>query len=80
MVALPQPFLYSTGAIYISGVIQHGGRRNFTGKIVAGCLERQPVPSIEKLVSARQLAGRPVTIINTEEEFDRRLLSYVQES
>jgi len=36
----------------------------------------QPTSSIEKFIAARQLSGRPVTVIDTEAEFDERLQSY----
>ena len=41
------------------------------------CLEDQPTSSVEKFVAARRLSGRPVTVICTEEEFDRRLWFHV---
>ena len=37
----------------------------------------QPVSCVENFVAARQLYGRPVTIVDTEAEFDERLKSYV---
>ena len=39
----------------------------------------QPASSIEKFTAVRQLSGRPVTIIETEMEFDERIESYVSE-
>ena len=39
--------------------------------------EHQPTPSIPKFVAARQLSGRPVTIIDTDAEFNERLKCYV---
>src|ERR1700677_3111838 len=39
----------------------------------------QPASSIEKFIAARQLSGRPVTVIETETEFDERVESYVTE-
>jgi hypothetical protein len=36
----------------------------------------QPASSIEKFIAARQLSGCPVTVIDTEAEFDERLQSY----
>jgi hypothetical protein len=39
----------------------------------------QPASSIEKFTAARQLSGLPVTIVETETEFDERLESYVSE-
>ncbi|KAH8983334.1 hypothetical protein EDB86DRAFT_2967587 [Lactarius hatsudake] len=39
-------------------------------------LADQPTSSIEKFVAARRLSGRPVTVIETETEFDERLESY----
>ncbi len=41
------------------------------------CLSGQPASSVEKFVAARQLSGHPVTVIDTETEFDERLESYV---
>ena len=35
--------------------------------------------SIEKFIAARQLSGRPVTVINTEGVFTERVKSYVSE-
>jgi hypothetical protein len=43
------------------------------------CVVGQPASSIEKFTAARQLSGRPVTVIETETEFDERLGSYVSE-
>ena len=42
-------------------------------------LAGQPVSSIEKFVAARQLSGRPVTVIDKEEEFYQRVKSQVSE-
>jgi hypothetical protein len=39
----------------------------------------QPVTSVEKFLAARQLSGHPVTIVDTEAEFDERVKSYVSE-
>ncbi len=39
----------------------------------------QPASSVAKFVAARRLSGRPVTVINTDTEFDERLESYVSE-
>ena len=36
------------------------------------CLENRPTYSIEKFVTVHQLSGRPVTVVDTEVEFDRR--------
>lgn len=43
------------------------------------CLEGQPKSTVEKLefVAARRLSGRPVTVVNEREEFDKRLKSYI---
>jgi len=57
-----------------------------TGEIVAKalssldliCLEEQPSSSIEKFFAFRQLSGRPVTIVDTEAEFDQRLESRLE--
>ena len=62
----------------------------FELEVISGCMlagtlppfdliyfEHQPTPSIPKFVAARQLSGRPVTIVDTEAEFDERLKSYV---
>jgi hypothetical protein len=43
------------------------------------CLAGQPATSIEKFLMARQLSGPPVTVVNAESEFERRLESYVSE-
>ena len=43
------------------------------------CVAGQPASSIEKFTTARRLSGHPVTIIETETEFDERLESYVSE-
>ncbi|KAH9163253.1 hypothetical protein EDB89DRAFT_575838 [Lactarius sanguifluus] len=37
------------------------------------CVEGQPTSSIEKFITARRVSGRPVTVIDTEMEFNRRL-------
>jgi hypothetical protein len=39
----------------------------------------QPASSIEKFIVSRQLSGCPVTFIDTEAEFDKRLESYVSQ-
>jgi len=41
------------------------------------CVVGQLASSIEKFIAARQLSGRPVTVIDTESEFDERLESHV---
>ena len=41
-------------------------------------LEGEPMLSLEKLVSVRQLSGRPVTVANTVAEFDQRLECYLE--
>ena len=41
------------------------------------CLEGQPASSIEKLLAARRLSDRPVTIVHTKAEFNKRLRSSV---
>ena len=35
--------------------------------------EDEPVESIERFLSLRQLSGRPVTVVNTEDEFNELL-------
>ncbi|KAI9435967.1 hypothetical protein H4582DRAFT_1966508 [Lactarius indigo] len=39
----------------------------------------QPVSSVEKFLAARRLSGHPVTIVDTEAEFDERVKSYDSE-
>ena len=39
-------------------------------------LQGQPGSSIKKFIAARQLSGRPVTVIKRKREFDERLKSY----
>ena len=39
-------------------------------------LEDQPSSSIEKFDSARRVSGRPITVVHSEEEFDKRLEAY----
>ncbi len=54
---------------------------DITEEIVAGvlpaldllCLEDRPVSSVEKFLAVRRLSGRPVTLVDTEEEFDERV-------
>jgi hypothetical protein len=41
------------------------------------CLAGEPESSIEKFVAARRLSDRPVTVVDTEEDFDTRLESYI---
>ena len=83
--------LSTVQALYISWRFAENIARaleNLTGEMVSKawsyleliCLERQPISCMEKFVSARQCSGRPVTVIHTEEEFDQRVLSYIQES
>ena len=60
---------------------------DITGEMVAEVLPSldliylagQPASSIEKFSTLRQLSGRPVTIVNTEMEFGKRLESYFSE-
>ena len=40
------------------------------------CLQDQPVSSVDKFIAIRRDSGHPVTVINTQEEFDDRLESY----
>jgi hypothetical protein len=55
-----------------------------TGELVAEVLpslnliylEGHPASSVKKFVAARQLAGRPVTVLETESDFDERHESY----
>ncbi len=57
---------------------------DITGEMVAEvlpslnliCLAGQPASSVEKFIAARELSGRPVTVIDTETEFNERLKSY----
>jgi hypothetical protein len=59
--------------------------KSITGEMVAEALssldliylEGQPTSSIQKFVVVRQLSGRPVTVVDTESEFDERLKDYV---
>jgi hypothetical protein len=41
------------------------------------CSESQPALYIEKLVAARRLSDRPVTVVNIKAGFNKRLRSYV---
>ena len=58
---------------------------SITGEMVAEALssldliylEGQPTSSIQKFVDVRQLSGRPVSVADTEEEFDERFKDYV---
>ena len=43
------------------------------------CLEGLPASSIEKFVTARQLSGRPVIVVDTKTEFSERLEFSVEE-
>lgn len=36
------------------------------------CLADEPVSSATKFVAARRLSGRPVTVVDTETEFDKK--------
>ena len=40
------------------------------------CLQDQPVSSVDKFIAIRRDLGHPVTVINTQKEFDDRLESY----
>ena len=42
------------------------------------CLQDQPESSIEKIVALRKLSGRPITVVNTRMEFDKRLEEYIE--
>ena len=42
------------------------------------CLEGQPASSIKTFIIVRRPAGRPVTVVGTEAEFDQRLESYIR--
>jgi hypothetical protein len=41
-------------------------------------LDGQPVSCVEKFLAARQISSHPVTIIDTEAEFDERVRSYIE--
>ena len=41
-------------------------------------LAGQPVSSVEKFVAARRLSDRPVTIVETQTEFDEKLDSHIR--
>jgi hypothetical protein len=41
------------------------------------CLEDQPVPSVHKFIAARWESGLPVTTVDTREEFEDSLVSYI---
>jgi len=41
-------------------------------------LQGQPASSIEKFVALRQLSGHPVIVVDSKEEFDKRLDSYIK--
>ena len=43
------------------------------------CLQDHPESSIEKIVALRRLSGLPVTVVNTESEFDKRVESYMNQ-
>ena len=43
------------------------------------CLQDQPDSSIEKIVALRKLSGHPVTVVNTETEFDKIFESYMKQ-
>ncbi|KAN0128278.1 hypothetical protein V8E53_007575 [Lactarius tabidus] len=57
-----------------------------TGELVAEVLpvldfiylDALPISCVKKFLAARQISGRPVTIIDTEAEFDERVKSYVE--
>ena len=40
-------------------------------------LDGQPASSVEKFVASRKFSGRPVTVVDTETEFDERVKSYI---
>ncbi|KAH9169983.1 hypothetical protein EDB89DRAFT_2230940 [Lactarius sanguifluus] len=40
------------------------------------CLEDQPISSVDQFLAARRDSGHPVTIVNTKEEFEKRLEAY----
>jgi hypothetical protein len=39
------------------------------------CLEGQPTSSVETFVAARQLSGRPITVVDTKSEYNERIES-----
>jgi hypothetical protein len=39
-------------------------------------LQDQPSSSIEKFIAVRRLGGRPITVIDSETEFDKRIEAY----
>jgi hypothetical protein len=43
------------------------------------CLDDRPATSVEKFVAVRRLSGRPVTVVDTECEFMKRVKSYYSE-
>lgn len=83
--AVPPPVLYHADPACISGV--RGTRYFCTGRLITGemvaeaslnsiRLAGQLPSSVENLVTAHQVCGRPVIVIDTETEFDERLESY----
>jgi hypothetical protein len=59
--------------------------KSITGEMVAEALSSldliylggQPTSPIQKFAVIRQPSGRPVTVVDTESEFDERLKDYV---
>ena len=69
----------------LAGRIAHS-LKSFTGEMVAEALssldliylEKRPASCLEKFTAIRQLSGRPVTVVDTVEEFDQRLECYLE--
>jgi hypothetical protein len=85
-------FLRQLSAVRVLYVLQPlAGRiahelKSFTGEMVAEALSSldliylkdQQASSLEKFTTFRQLSGRPVTVVETVEEFDQRLECYLK--
>ena len=41
------------------------------------CLEREPASSLEKIIAIRRFSDHPITIVETRDEFNERLKSYL---
>ncbi|KAH9037739.1 hypothetical protein EDB84DRAFT_1560490 [Lactarius hengduanensis] len=72
-------FVAAIFAGHVSRVLEDIAGAAVTGVLPALdllCLEDQPVSSVDEFVAVRRDSGRPVTIINTKKEFEKRLEAY----
>ncbi|KAH9074118.1 hypothetical protein EDB83DRAFT_2354864 [Lactarius deliciosus] len=73
-------FVAAIFAGHVSSVLRDTARLRISEVLPALellCLEDQPVSSVDELIAVRRYSGHPVTVVNTKEEFEKRLEGYL---